>query len=214
MAHPAAYAYGDNLYLNLTSLCPVECAFCVKHAAGRRFHGADLTLEKEPTIEEAWRAVFKLTAKRIYREFVFCGYGESTYRLDAVLELSRRLKRCYPRSARRLNTIGLGCLIWDRDIVPELAVSLTKVNVSLNTADRDQWQALHRPRPEFRERGFTAAADFVRSSVLSDLRTTVTAVELPGVDLPAVERLAAELGAGFLARPRLIASEIAGGPPS
>lgn len=206
----AAYAYGENLYLNLTSLCPTECVFCIKNSAGRRFHGSDLTLEREHELNEIWTAVLERTASRLYGEFVFCGYGESTYRLGAVLELSRRLKRCYPRSARRLNTIGLGSAIWERDIVPELAASgLTNVSVSLNTADPRQWAMLHRPRPEMSAKGFESVLEFVRSCVLSDLRTTVTAVELPGVDLPAVRRLAESLGASYLTRPLLAAQEMA-----
>lgn len=210
MPPTAVYPYGENLYLNLTSLCPAECVFCVKHQTRGRFRGADLTLEREPGVDEAWSAVLERTAGRLYSEFVFCGYGESTYRLSAVLELSRRLKRCYPRSARRLNTIGLGSLIWERDIVPELALSLTAVSVSLNTADPVQWLKLHRPRAEMREPGYEAVLEFIRACVLADLAVTVTAVELPGVDLPAVRRLAASLGACFRARPALDALEAAG----
>lgn len=210
MKNPAVYPYGENLYLNLTSLCPTECVFCIKYPTGRRFHGSDLSLEREPEVDELWSGILERTARRLYGEFVFCGYGESTYRLDAVLELSFRLKRCYPRSTRRLNTIGLGSAVWDRDIVPELAAGgLTSVSVSLNTADPDQWLRLHRPRPEMREKGFESVLDFVRSCVLSDLTTTVTAVELPGVDLPAVRRLAASLGADFRARPLLTARKAA-----
>lgn len=210
MPPSAVYPYGENLYLNLTSLCPTECVFCVKHEAGRLFRGTDLALEREPEIDEAWGAVLERTAGRLYQEFVFCGYGESTYRLGAVLELARRLKRCYPRSARRLNTIGLGSLLWERDIVPELALSLTAVSVSLNTADPAQWLKLHRPRVEMREHGYEAALEFIRGCVLADLEVTVTAVELPGVDLQAVRRLAESLGAGFRARPALTALEAAG----
>ncbi len=210
MRKSTAYPYGENLYLNLTSLCPTDCLYCIKNPTGHRFHGSDLTLDREPMIEDIWTDVLERTARRLYGEFVFCGYGESTYRLDAVLELSRRLKRYYPRSARRLNTIGLGSAIWGRDIVPELAAHLTSVSVSLNTADPDQWLKLHRPRPEMRSMGFESVLDFVRSCVLSDLQTTVTAVELPGVDLPAVRCLAASLGASFLARPLLTAQEALG----
>lgn len=203
MNDPATYPYGENLYLNLTSLCPTECAFCIKHASGRRFRGHDLALEREPEVDEVWDAVLARTASRLFAEFVFCGYGESTYRLDALLEVSARLKRHYPRSARRLNTVGLGGLIWERDIVPDLSRAVTSVNISLNTAEPEQWRTLMRPRPEFRDRGFDSVLGFIRACVLADLRTTVTAVDLPGVDLPAVARLAESLGAAFLARPRL-----------
>lgn len=210
MKSSVAYEHGENLYLNLTSLCPTECVFCIKHPAGRRFRGNDLALEREPEFGEIWSEVLERTARRLYDEFVFCGYGESTYRLDAMLDLSRRLRRCYPRSARRLNTIGLGSAVWERDIAPELASTLTSVRVSLNTADPEQWIKLHRPRPELRENGFRSVLEFTRSCVLSDIPTTVTAVELPGVDLPAVRRLAESLGASFLSRPPLSAEDMSG----
>jgi len=204
----SVYADGQNLYLNLTSLCPTDCVFCIKEPAGRRFLGHDLALDREPELEEVWSAVLERTAIRPFEEFVFCGYGESTYRIDAVLELTRRLKRCYPRSRRRLNTIGLGNAIWERDIAPELAASgLSRVSVSLNTADPEQWVKLHRPRLEMREKGFQSALEFIRCCLLADIHTTITAVSLPGVDLGAVQRLAAALGAGYRARPMLTAEK-------
>lgn len=209
MSDSPVYPYGDNLYLNLTSLCPTDCVFCLKHA-GRTFRGRDLTLAREPTVDDAWSGVLDAAARRPFSEFVFCGYGESTYRLDAVRDLCARLKRCYPRTPRRLNTVGLGSAVWDRDIVPELAASLHRVRVSLNTADPDQWAALHRPRVEMRATGFDSVLGFVRSCVEAGLDTTVTAVELPGVDLAAVRRLAGALGASFLARPRLDARQARG----
>lgn len=210
MKSSATYEHGGNLYFNLTLLCPTECVFCIKHAAGRRFKGRDLSFEREPELGEIWSQVLERTERRLYNEFVFCGYGDSTYRLDAMLELSSRLKRCYPRSARRLNTIGLGSAVWERDIAPELAATLTSVRISLNTADPEQWLKLHRPRLEMRENGFRSVLEFARSCVQSGLPTTVTAVELPGVDLPAVRRLAESLGASFLARPLLSAEDMSG----
>jgi TatD family-associated radical SAM protein len=204
----SVYSEGENLYLNLTSLCPTECVFCVKEPAGRRFHGNDLTLDREPELEEVWSAVLDRTAKRPFDEFVFCGYGESTYRIDVVLELTRRLKRCYPRSKRRLNTVGLGNTIWERNIAPELAATgLTSVSVSLNTADPEQWLKLHRPRLEMREKSFESVLAFIRACLSANIETTVTAVELPGVDLGAVQRLAAALGAAYRARPMLTAEK-------
>ena len=202
------YSYGENLYLNLTSLCPTECAFCVKGPAGGHFRGSNLALDRPPSVDKVWKSVLARAKKRRYREFVFCGYGESTYRLDAVQELGRRLKKRYPLSLRRLNTIGLGNALWGRDIVSDLAEGIDSVRVSLNTADPAQWLKLHRPRPELRATGFKSVLGFVRSCVASGLDTTVTAVELPGVDLAAVRRLAASLGAAFLPRPRLSVEEL------
>ena len=99
--------------------------------------------------------------------------------------------------------MGLGSLIWGRDITPELARLIDAVAVSLNTADPEQWKSLLAPLKPFREKGFSAAQDFVRGCVAAGIKTTVTAVALPGVDMAAVRRLAAALGASFRPRPAL-----------
>jgi len=59
------------------------------------------------------------------------------------------------------------------------------------------------PLAPLRKTGFAGVQDFVRGCVQAGLKTTVTAVKLPGVDLAAVRRLAASLGASFRARPAL-----------
>lgn len=196
----AVYTFQNAAYINLTERCPVSCVFCVKTAAGRRFHGTDLSLASEPTTDEAWAQLEGLERP----EYVFCGYGEPTYRLPVLLELSRRLRGLRPSARLRLNTIGLGSVIWERDIAPELAQALQAVSVSLNTADAAQWRRLHRPQAG----DLDAATLFVRRCVAVGLETTVTAVELPGVDLRAVESLAKSLGAGFRLRPALSASRV------
>ncbi|MBI4371016.1 MAG: radical SAM protein [Elusimicrobia bacterium] len=199
-----AYVHAGAVYLNLTNRCPVACRFCVKRAWRWDFRGRDLKLgREEPSAAEAWDAARGRLEETASRELVFCGYGECTYRLDAVLGVSRRARRCAPDLRLRLNTIGLGSLLWERDIVPELADALDAVSVSLNTADPAQWIRLHAPRRRYAAAGFRAVLDFTAACVLHGLETTVTAVDQPGVDLEAVERLAASLGARFRPRPPL-----------
>jgi TatD DNase family protein len=120
--------------------------------------------------------------------------------MDVVgVESARR----HPGLRRRLNTVGLGNLIWERDITPQLKLCVDAVSISLNTADPAEWRRLHAPREAYAEQGFAAAQRFVQDCVRAGLETTVTAVRLPGVDLAAVERLARSLGAGFRLRPPL-----------
>lgn len=197
------YEHGDGAYLNITNRCPVSCRFCVKKSWDMRFLGLDLSLEREPEPDELLRALDARLAAGGVREVVFCGYGESTYRLDVVSAVGLNL-RLHRRGLRvRLDTIGLGSLIWGRDITRQLGLCLDAVSVSLNTADPGQWVELHRPAPAFREEGFAAACRFVTGCVAAGLDTRVTAVDLPEVDLAAVEALARGLGAGFRVRPRL-----------
>lgn len=197
------YELEDRLYLNLTNRCPVACRFCVKRSWDMQFRGQDLRLEREPELDELLPAVEARFAVRPPREVVFCGYGECTYRLDLVSAIGLNL-RLHRKGVRvRLDTIGLGNLIWGRDISRQLALCLDCVSVSLNTADAAQWEELHRPAPAFRGGGFRAVREFIECCVRAGLETRVTAVAQAGVDLEAVAVLARRLGAGFAARPLL-----------
>lgn len=195
------YVHGGSLYINITNRCPTSCVFCVKRAWGMRFEGHDLGLLYEPSVQEVLEAVGEAC---YFQEFVFCGFGDATYRLWELLEIAESLRRrpgAIPRI--RLNTVGLGSLIHGRDIVPELAGRLDAVSVSLNTADPAQWVKLHQPLTEYRERGFESVLRFIRHSAHLLPETTVTAVDLPSVDLERCEVLAGSLGAAFRVRSRL-----------
>lgn len=199
-----AYPHGTGVYLNITNRCPTSCVFCFKRPMRWRFEGKDLRLSRrEPSAREILQAAEDLLATGKYKEIVYCGYGESTYRLGVMNALGLELARRHPGLKRRLNTIGLGNMIHRRDIAPALARCLDAVSVSLNTADPAQWRKIHAPRREFAERGFEEAQRFVKDCLRAGLETTVTAVDLPGVDLAAVKRLARSLGADFRLRPPL-----------
>ena len=199
------YEYEGGLYVNLTNRCPVACSFCAKQAWDWSFRGRNLLLKSEAPLAELRTGLAgHLRAALRWREVVFCGYGESTYRLAEMSRLSRDAKVLRSGISVRLNTIGLGDLIWERDIVPELARFLDSVSVSLNTADPEQWLELHRPAPAFRARGFAASRLFAERCVAAGLPTRVTAVEQPGVDLEALRAYARRIGAEFLARPQLL----------
>lgn len=199
------YEYNGGLYLNITNRCPTACVFCIKKEWGWKYRGDDLRLsDGEPLISkitEALDARFKKPEP--FRELVFCGYGESTMRLDAMTAVAQHVRLHRRRLPLRLNTVGLGSLIHGRDISTDLALMLDQVSVSLNTADPVQWEALHRPAPPYREGGFEAVKTFITRCVETGLSTTVTAVERPDVDLQAVEAWASSAGAAFRLRPAL-----------
>lgn len=191
------YRHEAARYVNLTNRCPAACVFCPKSRGSLDFEGLDLRLEREPGAGEVVAALAEAGPSE---EVVFCGYGEPTNRLGALLEVCWRVRRREgPRL--RLNTIGLGSLVHGRDIAPELAAHLDSVSVSLNSADPAQWLEIVRPRPPYAEAGFEAVCAFTAACVREGLSTTVTAVESPGVDLDAAARLAADMGARFRARP-------------
>ncbi|HAM34367.1 MAG TPA: radical SAM protein [Elusimicrobia bacterium] len=199
-----AYPFKNGIYLNITNRCPTACRFCIKRLLKWRFEQWNFRLAgAEPSVSQILAAICAVARRKRFSEIVFCGYGESTYRLPEILEISREIRALRPRARLRLNTVGLGNLIWDRNIVPELRSALDAVAVSINTADPDQWVRIHAPLAHFRRKGFESAIEFVRHCVASGLDTTVTAVRLPGADVAAVRRLAASLGAKFRPRPAL-----------
>jgi TatD DNase family protein len=200
-APPAVLAYvlGDALYLNLTSACTLGCVFCPKIRDGDyTVGGHDLRLHGVPPVEAVWdAAVAQGLAER--PEVVFTGFGEPTRRLDAVLELTRRLKAAGVARVR-IDTDGLASLREGRDVVPALAAAgVDAVSVSLNAADAATYARLC--PSVYGERAYAAMQDFVRAAVGAGLDVAASAVALPGLDEAACRRVAQGLGARFRWRP-------------
>jgi TatD DNase family protein len=155
--------------------------------------GHYLGMTREPTSAEIVEAVGDPGR---YDEVVFCGFGEPLLRLQEVKETARALKDKGGRL--RLNTNGLGALIWKRNLVPELNGLVDVVSVSLNASTNELYMKLC--RPSFGERAFPAILDFIRKCVDGGLRTICTVVNHPDVDIKACEKLARSLGAEFKVR--------------
>ena len=117
------YEYEGALYVNLTNKCNCNCDFCLRHgkAQGSIYTEDSLWLEREPTRQEALDSFLSRDVCS-YREIVFCGYGEPTYRLDDILWLVDELKARFGEKLPpvRINTNGHANLILGRDVCPEL----------------------------------------------------------------------------------------------
>ena len=115
-----AYTYpvGRVLYINLTNRCTNRCDFCIRNN-GDGVYGSDpLWLAHEPSAAEVLASVAAQDGAR-YDEFVFCGYGEPTVRLETLVEVGRALKAQYGKPIR-LNTNGQANLIHKRNVAPLL----------------------------------------------------------------------------------------------
>ncbi len=135
------YRIGENLYLNLTNRCSNRCTFCVRNGK-ETYEGYPLWLRGgEPTAEQV---ISEIGDPKKYREIVFCGFGEPTYRLAELIEICGYVHAAGGRT--RLNTNGHGNAINGRNIAPELSGKLDGVNISLNAPDRARYEELCRPQ--------------------------------------------------------------------
>ena len=142
------YEYEGALYVNLTNKCNCNCEFCLRHgkAQGSIYTEDSLWLEREPTREEALGSFLSRDIPS-YREIVFCGYGEPTYRLNDLLWLVDELKILYGEKLPpvRINTNGHANLINGRDVCPDLKGRIDTLSISLNSDNAKDYDALCHP---------------------------------------------------------------------
>lgn len=186
------YKIADSLYLNITNRCSCNCSFCIR-SKSPCLAGYNLILDQEPTAEEI---IELIPSPEKYREFVFCGYGEPTFRLDTILEVCCWLKE--NNSFVRLDTNGHGDLINQTRILPLLKGKVDHLSVSLNAASDDKYQELC--SPTFGAEAFPAVCTFIREAVEMNFRVTATAVAIPGLEIKPVKELAETLGAKWRTR--------------
>lgn len=188
-----AYRLHGNCYLNITSQCTLRCGFCPKYNRTWEVQSYDLRLHREPTVEEVLAAIGNPGE---FREIVFCGLGEPTVRLDALLAIARALKE---QGARvRVNTDGLANLREGRDVTPELAEAVDSLSISMNA----QNAAVYNEHTKPKLRGaYAAMLEFARLAHERGMEVTLTAIDgLEGVDIAACEQIAGSLGVGFRRR--------------
>ena len=159
------YEYEGALYVNLTNKCNCNCEFCLRHGEkeGSIYTEDSLWLEREPTRQEALDSFLSRNIPS-YREIVFCGYGEPTYRLDDILWLVDELKAHYGDQLPpvRINTNGHANLINGRDVCPELKGRIDTLSISLNANNAADYVALCHPIQG--EEAYQAMLDFAKES--------------------------------------------------
>ncbi len=187
-----AYPIRDALYLNITNRCSNRCSFCVRYSSPF-VKGHFLKLDHEPTFDEILQAVGDPGR---FREVVFCGYGEPAMRLDVLKQVAQYLKQTGSRV--RLDTNGQGNLINGRNILPELEGLVDELSISLNTASAAQYNSMC--RPSFGREAYPAVIEFTKQAKAAIGPVTLTAIDMPGIDLGACRKLAGELGMGLRIR--------------
>ena len=152
------YTLDGNLYVNLTNKCSNGCDFCVRNERSS-YYGNYLWLRNgDPTVEKVIAAANGFGDLSRFKEVVFCGFGEPTYKVAEMVALcdffhSKGMKT-------RLNTNGQGNLINKRDIVPDLKGKIDFVNISLNASCVEKYQPIC--RSQYGEAGFAGMIDFAK----------------------------------------------------
>jgi TatD family-associated radical SAM protein len=125
--------------------------------------------------------------KRHWPEVVFCGFGESTTRIDEVLEVTKWIKK-YHHNIVRIDTNGHGYLLNPaRKVLEELReAGVDKISVSVNADSKDLYNRIC--RPQF-ESAFDNVLEFVEKSK-GMFDTEITFVALPEVERIKMEKLA------------------------
>jgi TatD family-associated radical SAM protein len=188
-----AYPIGENLYLNVTDRCTLNCTFCPKHAAQPRVRGYDLSLGARPEVNDIIAA---LGDPARYSEVVFCGFGEPTLRLKPVLEVSDYIQSRHGRV--RINTDGLANLVHKRNVLREFTGRVDALSVSMNAHNETVYN--RHCRPALRG-SYQAMLSFLEQAPRYVNEVTATAIDgLQGVDIDACQRLAMERGVQFRRR--------------
>ncbi len=191
------YVYKDNLYVNLTNRCPNRCEFCLRATGDKVGDSGSLWLEREPTVEEIWASIQSRDLTK-YRQLVFCGFGEPTYRLDDILELCERIK-AVSDIAIRINTNGLSDLINSKDTAPLFAGKIDSVSVSLNASTPEKYDALCHSR--YGLEALPAILRFTKNVERYVPHVRMTVVDaMTGDELEDCRKLCEETGAEFCVR--------------
>ncbi len=182
-----AYTLDGNLYINLTNKCSNGCDFCVRNERAS-YYGNYLWLRNgEPTVEKVIAAVNGLGDLSRFKEAVFCGFGEPTYKVAEMVALCDYFHE--KGLSTRLNTNGQGNLINKRDIVPELKGKIDFVNISLNASCVEKYQPIC--RSQFGESGFTGLIEFAKLCKRNEINCRFSIVDCIGEDeVEACKRLA------------------------
>lgn len=181
------YMLDGNLYINLTNKCSNGCDFCVRNER-TSYYGNYLWLHHgDPTAEKVIAALKGFGDLTRFKEVVFCGFGEPTYKVAEMIALCDFFHEKGLQT--RLNTNGQGNLINKRDITPELKGKIDLVNVSLNASCAEKYQPIC--RSQFGEAGFTGMIEFAKLCKRNGVACRFSIVDCIGEDeVEACKRLA------------------------
>jgi len=183
------YNDGHRRFVNVTQRCNLDCVYCPRREEYDTASGRYRLLD-EPSLT---RLIDTVCASGGYREVIFAGLGEPTYRLYDILKTSRYLRA---RGVKvTLHTNGLADRIHQRKIAPDLEDNVDEINVSLNAHDADSYENICRPQIEG---AFQSVMDFIESvKEYVPSINIVSASDVDGLQHQRIRDLATSLGVGY-----------------
>lgn len=193
------YPVKTGLYINMTNRCPCACTFCLRQNGDGVYGSDSLWLEREPTVAEVCASIDGWDLAD-FTEIVFCGYGEPMERLPELLQVAAHIREKNGPPIR-INTNGLGDLIWNERTAPKLKGLIDTVSVSLNATGAEEYEKL--VRPKFGKGSFGAMLAFTKGCVAYVPHVVMTVVDV--VTTPAEQTvcraICESLGATLRVRP-------------
>jgi GTP 3',8-cyclase len=144
---------GNILYVNVVPKykCVNECGFCSRQdaIAGKpniyeKKTGCSLYLPRKPTIDEVMREIDR-EIKQDDEEIAIIGLGEPLIYLPTVTEVLNVVNKRYKINTR-VDTNGLVGCMYDDSIQRLEDVGLSKVSISLNAINQQDYDKLCKPR--------------------------------------------------------------------
>ena len=176
------YEVDSGLYINMTNRCSNACTFCIRNNGNGAYGSDSLWLIREPTLEEILDSIFSRDLNK-YKEIVFCGYGEQSYRLDDARIIALNIKEKFSSMRIRMNTNGHSDLIHGYNTAPFYKDAFDALGISLNSPDSLEYVKLCRPK--YGEEAFFSLLNFAKNVKeyvpevsLSVVRQTLTEEEL------------------------------------
>lgn len=195
MQNTYVYKVDDNLYINLTNRCSNRCEFCVRYY-DKPVYG-DLWIGHEPTAQEVIDILDKCYNLADYREIVFCGFGEPTYRFDAIEKISEYI---HSKGAKtRINTNGQANEILGEDITERIVKCIDTINVSLNATDAEKYDKIC--HSQYGLRAFDIMLDFAKKCVEHGGNVVLSIVDCVGEEeIAKAKKIAEKIGAKLRVR--------------
>lgn len=200
MNNNLVYILDDKVYINLTNACTNNCIFCLRQQKDD-VEGTNMWLVNENyPVEDVINQLIPFVSK-FNKGITFCGYGEPTVKLDALIYVSKFIKSKYPGTYIKVNTNGHGNVINKKNILPDLIGLVDEFSISLNAPNEELYNELSQPKIP---NAYRSMLEFAKMAVEYDFKTTLSVVseyEDFDVDLIKCQEISNSIGAEFRNRP-------------